>query len=305
MSFRSFTVFAYNADDDLREFAKKNSETDITLFSRKNGDLITTFISPSRYPEKISSLTDSLYPADIALVRVSAINRELGEVMLGISLMKIRHTLFLADSSVDISFLRRIATDAQIGSFETVDLKGIELAEKVESLYSPGSGRETYIVVDQFFKVKSVGTVILGFVLSGTAKKHQDLKAAYSERDIQIRSIQMQDIDVDEAPAGSRVGLAVKNIDIDELDRGVILTDSELTYAREMKGELVLHKSVKKTFPDGFEVFVSDCMRYQRGTCSRNELILDKKIANVKKEYLLTNPNSTPRIIGVFRPSQQ
>ncbi len=305
MVFESLTVFAYNADDQIREIAKKNSETDITIYSRKNGDLITTFISPTRYPDKISALTDSLYPCDAALVRVDSINRDLGEVLLGISLMKIPEVLVMVEQSVDRSFLERILKEARLQSYEFTDLTGLQLAEKLEGMKRRDSGGSTRIVVDQFFKVKSVGTVILGFVLSGTAKKHQELTASYSGRKLQIRSIQMQDIDVDEAPAGSRVGLAVKNIDIEELDRGVILSDEDIQYFTESEGEFSVHPSIKTEFPQSFEVFVSDCMRYQRGTYSGGKLKMDRKVAGVKNEYVLASPNSTPRIIGVFRPSDQ
>lgn len=303
MAFRSLTVFAYRADDEIREIAKKNSETDITIYSRKNGDLITTFISPTRYPEKISALTDSIYPAHIALIHVSEIGKELGEVLVALSLMKIKHTLLLVDPAVNGAFLEKILKEARIGEYEVTDLTGLPLADKIESLYSPGKEENTTVVVDQFFKVKSVGMVILGFVISGTVRKHQDLKASYSDKDVQVKSIQMQDIEVDEAPAGSRVGLALKNIDLDELDRGVILADSELKYFNESHGELNIHPSIKRNIPDSLEVFVSDCMRYQRGTFTKGTLAVDKKVARVKNEFVLANPNLTPRIIGVFRPS--
>lgn len=304
MEFRSLTVFAYNADEDIREIAKKNSETDMTLYSRKNGDLITTFLSPTKYPDKVSALTDSLYPADLAIIHVAQIDRSLGEVLLGISLSAIRHTLIRTDAAVDRAFLERILKEAHLESYEFTDLSGLPLAEKIESFYAPASTGKTMILVDQFFKVKSVGIVILGFVISGTARKHQELTASYSDRKVQVKSIQMQDIEVDEAPAGSRVGLALKNIDIDELDRGVVLTDSEISYFTESEGEILLHPSVKREFPASFEVFVSDCMRYQRGTFSKGKLTLDRKIAKIKEKYVLATPNQTPRIIGVFRPSE-
>lgn len=301
MTFRSQTVFAYNSEEDLREMAKKNSETDITLYSRKNGDLITTFISPAKYPEKISSLTDSLYPADIALITVNSVNRELGEILITLGLMKTRHVILKVDTSVDRSFLERILKDAKIKSYEMTDSSGIELAEKIEKLMMEESGAGVRVVVDQAFKVKSVGTVILGFVLSGTVKKHMDLNVAYSDKVAQVRSIQMQDIDVQEAPAGSRVGLAVKNVDIDELERGTFLTDQDVDYLTELKGELIAVGKLKDNLPESFEVFVADCMRYQRGTYSKGILRMDRKIANLKKEFVLANPNLSPRIIGTFR----
>ena len=84
------------------------------------------------------------------------------------------------------------------------------------------------MIIDHFFKVKSVGTVALGFVLSGTLKKHQTLYLNPTGLQAQVRSIQMNDVDYDQAPAGSRVGLALKNVDVDDMERGYLLEERKI-----------------------------------------------------------------------------
>ncbi|EQD44859.1 elongation factor Tu domain 2 protein, partial [mine drainage metagenome] len=150
--------------------------------------------------------------------------------------------------------------------------------------------------IDHFFGVKSVGTVALGFVLSGKVEKHQDLLLSYLDRKVQVRSIQMHDVDVDAAGPGARVGLALKNADPEELERGMILSENEMKYTSSMETGIATHRSVKK-FPDGqVEVFVSDYMRYQRGFYDGKSLIMDKRICIPGKSMVMSSPVVVPRV---------
>ncbi|MCK7520919.1 MAG: EF-Tu/IF-2/RF-3 family GTPase [Ignavibacteriales bacterium] len=59
----------------------------------------------------------------------------------------------------------------------------------------------------------------------GSIKKHDTLKVLPTEKTAQIRSIQKHDDDADYAITGDRVGLALKNIESEDLDRGFVLTN--------------------------------------------------------------------------------
>ncbi len=90
--------------------------------------------------------------------------------------------------------------------------------------------------VDHHFNVKGVGTVVLGFVARGEIKRHDVLKALPGKKEAQVRSIQKHDDDFENALPGDRVGLALKGIDADELDRGFVLTN---------QADIVMEKNVK------------------------------------------------------------
>ena len=84
-------------------------------------------------------------------------------------------------------------------------------------------------MVDHSFSVKGVGEVILGFVKKGVVRKYDKLTLLPANKEVIVRSIQMQDEDYDEAEAGSRVGLAIKGVTVEEIKRGsfyVLLTTS-------------------------------------------------------------------------------
>ena len=79
--------------------------------------------------------------------------------------------------------------------------------------------------VDHAFNVKGVGVVVLGIVVYGTVEKHATLNVLPAAKTAQVRSIQKHDDEFDTASEGDRVGLALKNIEVEDLDRGTILTN--------------------------------------------------------------------------------
>jgi selenocysteine-specific translation elongation factor len=79
------------------------------------------------------------------------------------------------------------------------------------------------VTVDHSFSVKGVGEVILGFVKKGILQKHDNLILLPANKEVVVRSIQIQDKEVEAAEAGSRVGLAIKGATAEEMKRGSLL----------------------------------------------------------------------------------
>ncbi|MCL4451205.1 MAG: EF-Tu/IF-2/RF-3 family GTPase [Candidatus Thermoplasmatota archaeon] len=295
---KTLTIFTYNAEEFLREVSKKGTSSDIEFHERKSDDSILTFISPLRYPDKISSLTDSIFPADIAVVNITSLNRELGEVIVALDLMgpDIGYITFSDQQMIDQ--VTPLLKGTRLSSYKITEQKPVELAEEISSLTSKKPVSPTTVIIDHFFGVKSVGTVALGFVLSGSVEKHQDLELSYLDRKVQVRSIQMHDVDVDSAGPGARVGLALKNADPEELERGMLLSEKPFQYASVIDAKIIPHRSVKR-IPDGqVEVFVSDYMRYQRGFYDGKSLTMDKKVCLPGKSLVVSSPAIVPRIFG-------
>ena len=300
---KSLTVFAYNVPDILKEISKKGTDSDIAIHSRKDGDTIMTFLEPIRYPDKVSSLTDSIYPADIAVVNGNEINREFGEAVVALDLMRKTQCYFFVEAYTKRHTKRKLVINTPIQEYKFFSGSPMELVELLrnEPQVRPQDG--TLLVVDHFFKVKSVGTVALAFVLRGTVRKHHKLQASQIDKEIQVRSIQMHDVDQEEAGPGSRVGLALKNIDSDDMERGMFFSEAPFKYVTEINAEIIPHRAVRQ-LPEGeFEVFVSDMMRYQRGTYSEGKIIMDKPLVVVGDELVLSNPNISPRIFGKIKVS--
>jgi selenocysteine-specific translation elongation factor len=295
---KSLTVFTYNAAEFLREVSKKGTSSDIEFHERKSDDSILTFISPLRYPDKISSLTDSIFPADLAVVNITSLNRELGEVIVALDLMGPENGYITFSDQQMINQVTPLLKGTRLSSYKVTEKKPVELADEISTLRSKKPDSPTTVIIDHFFGVKSVGTVALGFVLSGTVEKHQDLELSYLDRKVQVRSIQMHDVDVDSAGPGARVGLALKNADPEELERGMLLSEKPFQYASVIDAKIIPHSSVKR-IPDGqVEVFVSDYMRYQRGFYDGKSLSMDKKVSLPGKSLVVSSPAVVPRIFG-------
>lgn len=74
--------------------------------------------------------------------------------------------------------------------------------------------------MDHRFPVKGVGTVALGTVTQGVVRKHDALSNLPGGEETVVRSIQRHGRGVDHALQGERVGLALKGLGPQELDRG-------------------------------------------------------------------------------------
>ncbi len=293
----SYSIFCYNASDYVKEIAKVGTNSDILLYHRKDEDIIMTFIEPVKYPEKVSSLTDSIYPSDIAIVKVSTINKDLGEVIVALDLMgKTRGFIITGDEQKPV--IKKIIENTSLKDYKFFNGKPMELIDEIKAMKIKRDENNSMTVIDHFFKVKGVGTVALGFVLSGTISKHQKLILSDLDREVEVRSIQMNDEDVDTAAAGSRVGLALKNIEPSDMERGMFLSDKPFEYAETINGKVIPQKSLKLDLGDNFEVFVSDIMRFQRGKFENDHILLDRKIPIIKKTVVLTNNNIVPRVFG-------
>ena len=98
-------------------------------------------------------------------------------------------------------------------------------AAKQKHAESPAGQPVGTVPVDHAFNVKGVGVVILGVVTSGISQKHSMLNVFPGGKAAQVRSIQKHDDEFDVAGEGDRVGLALKNVEVEDLDRGAVLTN--------------------------------------------------------------------------------
>jgi len=295
---KSLSVFTYGLEEFTRVFTKKGTESDISLSNRKDDNGILTFLSPSRFPDKISSLTDSIYPSDVAILNGDKLTRELGEVMVTLDLMNKTSGYFITSDEKNIDTIKTITKNTHLSGYKFFSGNPMEFVDELNKVEHHPRFKNTTVIIDHFFKVKSVGTVVLGFVLGGRVEKHQDLHASYVDKDVQVKSIQMHDEDMDSAESGSRVGLALKNIEVEMLERGMVLSDHEFGYFKEFDAVFEPHTSLKPPIENEFEFFVSDAMRYQRGMMDRGKVTLQSRFLKLDNSFVISILQKTPRICG-------
>lgn len=215
-------------EDLAKELGKKGTSTDITFYNMKKGDVTLTVIEPSRYPEKLSSLFYSVSLADLAILVIDSLSAKLGEIILMLNAAGISEGAFILRNYIDKGQIAPLIKGTVLEQYtelpdDPVMLREwlLKLAEKRKVAQTTGNGT---VPIDHHFNVKGIGTVILGSVKEGTIKRHDQLIVHPIGKQAQVRSIQMHDDDSEEASVGDRVGLALKGIEADDLDRGFVLS---------------------------------------------------------------------------------
>lgn len=267
----NLTVAILAPPDYAKDLGKKGTVSDITFYNLKKGDATVTFIEPTRYPEKLSSLFYAVSVSDRIVLVVEEINASFGECVL---------MLQCAGKSSGYLILKNYITPDQIAPlikgtvlehYEILEEDIVGLREKMlEISVKQTAHQKTHdtagkgsVPVDAHFNVKGVGVVVLGFVAQGIIKKHDMLKVLPTEKSAQVRSIQKHDDDAEYAIKGDRVGLALKNIEAEDLDRGFVLTnDPTLKYTTTISGKAQIVKYWPAPLKEGMVLYAGHWMQF-------------------------------------------
>src|SRR5512136_85313 len=242
----NLTVAILAPPDYAKDLGKKGTASDITFYNLKKGDATVTFIEPTRYPEKLSSLFYTVSMSDSIILVVDEINATFGECVLMLQCAGKSSGYLILKNYISPDQIAPLIKGTVLEHYEVIEEDMVGLREKMLEIAvrqtAHQKAHETagrgVVPVDAHFNVKGVGVVVLGSVAQGMIKKHETLKVLPTEKTAQIRSIQKHDDDAESAISGDRVGLALKNIESEDLDRGYVLTsDPSVTSATTVSGK--------------------------------------------------------------------
>ncbi len=215
-------VGVFHDDALARELGKKGTASDVLMFNRKTDERIFTFLAPAA--EKITVKSQIASAIDAAVVSCEVISAEFGETVLLLDAMGVREGILVLPLYADRERVAAMVQGTILSSFHILERKPTEILECLSSMaVVRDAASPTVVSVDHSFSVKGVGEVILGFVKQGTVHRHDTLRLLPADKDVLVRSIQMQDMDFEEAAAGSRVGLLIKDATVEEMKRGSLL----------------------------------------------------------------------------------
>lgn len=222
-------------DESLaKEFGKKGTATDITIYDKKDSDVVKTWTLPTGFPEKIQPLFQAIHMGEYVIFHVTKLDKFTGEQILALDSLKKTQGLLCHSYDVDRNKLLSMIKGTVVEQYKIVELADLKKESEVLPVISKDG--TVKISIDHCFDVKGVGTVILGKVTQGKVKTYDNLKLLPKGSDVLIKSIQMHDDPVDEAVSPARVGLSVKGITPDDVQRGDMLcmpdsiqTSQELT----------------------------------------------------------------------------
>jgi selenocysteine-specific elongation factor len=229
---------------------------------------VLTAIDVVGYPKSVKPLLTALNLSDMAILCVSpeGLDAHAGECVVALDTLGYKHGIIVLTKS-DTSYpyaldelqknIKKITSGTALEkwgyiSVSTTSFEGMEelkemifaIGEKVDEENAKLNDSPPRVVIDQCFNVTGIGCVALGVLSRGTIHAKDKMNVYPVNKPLEIRSIQLHDVDAKSAPAGSRVGLALKNIQSKEIERGSIVSDNE-TVSTDLKLKCVLSQFTK------------------------------------------------------------
>jgi len=267
----NLTVAVLAPPDYAKDLGKKGTTSDITFYNLKKGDATVTFIEPTRYPEKLSSLFYTVSMSDRVILVVDEINATFGECVLMLQCAGKANGYLILKNYISPDQIAPLIKGTVLEHYEVLEEDMVGLREKMlEVAVKQTAHQKTHesmgkgvVPVDAHFNVKGVGVVVLGSVAQGSIKKHDTMKVLPTGKTAQIRSIQKHDDDADSAVPGDRVGLALKNIESEDLDRGFVLTtDPAVQHSNIVTGKAQLVKYWPAPLKEGMVLYAGHWMQF-------------------------------------------
>ncbi len=263
----NLNIAVLGAKDYASKIGKKGTVTDMTFYDHKSGTDSFTLIEPSKYPEKLSSLFYSVAMSEFAILVVDKIDSFLGETIVMTDALGIDRGWIILQNYIQPEQLKPLLAGTSLEGYEFKEDDPIKLREELIAMAkaeakAPGEGTCGSCPVDSHFNVRGVGTVVLGSVIDGYFRKHDKMTVFPIKREVILKSIQKHDLDADDGVKGDHVGLALRGIESDELDRGyVVTTDPSVKMSRKVEGNVSLVKYWAFPLKEGMVLHIGHWMQ--------------------------------------------
>jgi Selenocysteine-specific translation elongation factor len=230
-------------------FAKKSESQALEIYHRKG--VVQNLLNPLSYPEKVAHFAKALTLCDFAFVFLPDTGRvtwQEAESVLGLYCANVKKGFFVYKKGLyqrkrlDALFAQTAKGYEHIEYSSFDELKRLNLDELCKTYET--EQKETVISVDNSFNVKGVGLVALGFVIRGSVNVHDELSLS-NGKTVEVKSMQVMDEDVEQAKAGTRVGLALKGTTEKELEQLAFLVKNDV-FSQDLKTKLNVLPQYKK-----------------------------------------------------------
>ncbi len=232
-------IIAMIGSDELaKSIAKAADQRDVHTYVHKemddDGARILSLIRPAKYPERLPPFLNALSTAQVGILEVTEVNAALGEALVAFASAGIDNGVAVVNPTdgawIDQDQVGMLFKQAGLAqwTFETND--GPHLRECLYGLMDQrkpdlikNAEAPLVLPVDQYYNVKGIGLVAIGYVQSGTVHVHDELLLLPANGGGSAKSLQVMDDDVSSASAGDRVGLALRNAKEDHLTGSTLI----------------------------------------------------------------------------------
>ena len=295
--------FVLLGDESIaKDFGKRGTATDLTVYDRKEAEVLRTWIAPSTFPDKIQSLFQALNMAEYVIFYITKLDKFTGEQIVALDILNKTSGLLSYSYDVDRNTLHAMIKGTVVEKYKLVELQNLK--KEMDLLQPISKEGRLKITIDHCFDVKGVGTVILGKVTQGKIRAYENLKLMPKGIDVVVKSIQTHDDTVEEAVCPARVGLAVKGVVPDDVQRGDILCIPDtVMVSREIELDYTANKFFKEKIAENQTFLVNIGLQIRPAKVTSLDpmkLALGKPAAYEKGEIcvILKPESASIRIVG-------
>lgn len=287
------TLGIFGSKELMKNIGKQGTVNDIMIYNHASSEGVFTFVSPNS--DKVHSLLQAINMIDFPVVACEEATKELAEQIVAIEAFGFEK--ILAIENEELKMLVKGVENVEWIAGEK------ELKERMRQLNSRALTDQTWLPVDNYFNVKSVGTVVLSVMKGGSIRKYEKLFVYPTKKEVVVKGIQSQDREIEEAHSGMRVGLNLKGAESDEMKRGYVLSGSA-EVSKNLRIEFTKSKYSKENVETGSRVLLSIGLQVIAAKAEEAGgdvlLSLEQPAAYLKgQKCLIASTKSTmPRIIG-------
>ena len=210
----------------LAALAKKSEAEGVAVYHRTEGGRKISFLDDTQFPERVQGYGRIASICDYACYVFPAsghLSPPDGELAVLLDSFQLPGRIEVIDGVSSPDAARVALKGTKPGGYEVEERASGSSAIDLSSI-SPRedlSRAGTLVYVDRAFSVKGVGTVALGFVLSGKVSVHDTLRPLPLPKDAraEVRGIQINDGDYESAGRGKRVGHTLRGDEAEDVQR--------------------------------------------------------------------------------------
>ncbi len=293
------TIGIFGDKESMKKLGKQGTVNDIMMYNHASSEGVFVYVAPNSQENKIQTLLQVVNMIDVPVIVSETVTKELAEQIIAIDAFGFEKG-FIVSNSDDVGSIIKGTT---LEKFEWLKNEN-ELREKLQQIQAKPIAGKPWFPIDNYFNVKSVGTVVLSVSKGAAIKKYDKLIVQPLGKEVIVKGIQSQDKDINETENGMRAGLNLKGLEADEIKRGYVLCSDGIV-SKDLKIDFRKSKYTKDAVETGMQVFMSLGLQINVGKInqisgSEISILMEQPVAYFSNEKCIvaSTKQAMPRIIG-------